>query len=536
MNDENTRTPSMDPHLATPEEGASAEVAAKELFTHGLLQAHFRESERDTERRVGRLLEAIDAEDRARRAAHDPARSMSFAAHASKTSGWRSLRFATGLAAAMTLIAVLAIEFTPTNTALAAVQASVEASKSAGDRRYTVKVQPQKDKGQELTKIATLDVRDPEHVVIKAKTPQGHRVTVGRSPEGVWAIRPDGTIDRYAPKSAMPRWVNFGSNTIVLESVDDLMKQLAKDYTLTRGEAEALPGTSGTKLDRITAKVKKDHVGPEPERVEMWMDSASRVVKRLELHWPEFAARAEDAPDAGERKGLPEGAGGPPWRRRGPGGPGGPGGRPGEPRDGDGKGGGDRGARPPMDGPRPDDGRPREGEGGDAPHANPPPTHNDMDQSLTPRDADQPAQVEGDRPRHPDEGMEPRRGAEDRPGPRGPGPDRRGEMDPARRPMRDGEMRGPHGPMGPGGPMDGPRGPMPGPREIGREGSHGPEGGRGPMGGPMGGPPQFLGERPDFRRRGPGGPPPPPRVMVFELEEGEVFAEGWFEPEAHGEK
>lgn len=52
----------------------------------------------------------------------------------------------------------------------------------------------------------------------------------------------------------------------------------------------------------------------------------------------------------------------------------------------------------------------------------------------------------------------------------------------------------------------------------------------------MSGPPQFLGERPDFRRGGPGGPPPPPRVMVFELEDGAVFAEGWFEPEAHAEK
>lgn len=512
MNTENTRTPSMDPNLATPEEGANAEKAAKELFAHGLLQTHYRENERDTERRVGRLLDAIDAEERARRAAHEPARSMSFSAHAAKTSRWRPLRFATGLAAAMTLIAVLAIEFTPTNSALAAVQASVEASKSAGDRRYTVKVQPQKDKGEELTRIATLDVRDPEHVVIKAKTPQGHRVTVGRSPEGVWAIRPDGTIDRYAPKSAMPRWVNFGSNTIVLESVDDLMKQLAKDYTLSRGEAEALPGANGTKMDRVTAKIKNDHAGPEPERVEIWLDSTSRVVKRLELHWPEFAATAGEGAEVGERTGPPEGEGGPPWRRRGPGGPGGPGGRPGGPREGE----GERGPRPPMDDPRGGGGS----DGGEGPQADQPPV---------PGNADQPRPVEDAKAPRPEDGVEPRRGPDGRPGERGPGPDRRDDFDPGRRPPREGEVRGPRGLMG--GPRE--HGREMG-REMGREPGHGPPGG--PFGGPMGGPPQFLGERPDFRRGGPGGPPPPPRVMVFELEEGATFAEGWFEPEAHGEK
>lgn len=459
MTTNDARPRGMDPDLATAEAGISAEEQAKELIAHGLLQAHYRESDADTERRVSRLLSAIDAEDRARRAAHEPARGLSFTTRAARTSRWRSLRFATGLAAAMTLIAVMAIEFTPTNSALAAVQASVEASKSAGDRRYGVKVQPQKDKGDEFIAIATLDVRDPEHVVIKAKTPQGHRVTVGRSPEGVWAIRPDGTVDRYAPKSAMPRWVNFGSNTIVLESVDDLMNQLARDYTLTRGEAAALPGASGVAMNRITARIKGGHMGPEPERVEIWLDSGSRVVKRLELHWPEFAPRGGDGLGEGDRNELPEGAGGPPGRRRGPGGP--------RERDG----------RPPMDGPRP---------GGAGPH-------------------------EGEMVEH-------------------PSPERRDEMDPDRRPPREGEMRGPHGPMVAGGPIDGLRGPMGGPREPGRER------GRGPMGGSMGGPPQFLGERPDFRRGGPGGPPPPPRVMVFELEEGATFAEGWFEPDAHALK
>lgn len=480
MNSKETRRPSMDPNWSTPEDAADPEVAAKELFAHGLLQAHYRENEGDTNRRVRRLMDAIDADVHARHQASSPARSMSFEVHAAKLSRWRSLRFATGLAAAMTLIAVLAIEFTPTNTALAAVQASVEASKSAGDRRYSVKVQSQRDAGEEFTKIATLDVRDPEHVVIKAKTPQGHRVTVGRSPEGVWAIRPDGTIDRYAPRSAMPRWVNFGSNTIVLESVDDLMTQLAKDYTLTRGEADALPGSSAAKLDRITANIKKEKIGPEPERVELWLDSASRVVKRLELHWPEFSALGTERVADGERDGPPEGAGGPPRHRRGPGCPEG---RPGNVRKGE----DERAPRPPMDGARPGEQEPRmEGER-DALHE------------------EQGPQADGE---------ESRRGPEDRPGVRGPGPERRFG--------HEGEMRGPRAPMGPGGPMSGPRGPMGGPRDGGR--------------GPMSGPPQFLGERPDFRRGGPGGPPPPPRVMVFELEDGAVFAEGWFEPEAHAEK
>lgn len=436
MNADHTRTPSMDPGLTTPEHERDVELSAKELFAHGLLQAHYRETDADAERRVARLLRAIEGEDRGRGVWHEPAREMNFASHAAKGSRWRSLRFATGLAAAMTLVAVLAIEFTPTNSAIAAVQASVEASRSAGDRRYNVSVRPHKDKGDEPIKIGTLDVRDPEHVVIQASSPQGHRVTVGRSPEGVWAIRPDGTIDRFAPKSAMPRWVNFGSNTIVLESVDDLLTPLAKDYTLSRVEGEVLTGGNGAKLDRITAKIKAGHLGPEPERVEIWMDATSRVVRRLELHWPEFAARGE-VEDAHDRRGLPEGG-------------------PARPH---------RGA---MGGPRDDGGLPpgpARDEGGDVPPSPGP------------------------------DGMP------------GPGPRDGNRPDPEHRPRR--------GPW-----MEGPRGFRPHPREMGR--------------GLMGGPPEFLGERPDFRRGGPGGPPPPPRVMIFELEDGAVFTDGWFEPEAHG--
>jgi hypothetical protein len=189
-------------------------------------------------------------------------------------------------------------------------------------------------------------------------------------------------------------------------------------------------------LDRITAKIKAGHLGPEPERVEIWMDATSRVVRRLELHWPEFAARGE-VEDAHDRRGLPEGG-------------------PARPH---------RGA---MGGPRDDGGLPpgpARDEGGDVPPSPGP------------------------------DGMP------------GPGPRDGNRPDPEHRPRR--------GPW-----MEGPRGFRPHPREMGR--------------GLMGGPPEFLGERPDFRRGGPGGPPPPPRVMIFELEDGAVFTDGWFEPEAHG--
>ena len=156
----------------------------------------------------------------------------------------------------------------------------------------------------------------------------------------------------------MPRWIDMGESTLLVENVGELLSNLPDNYTLEKQDPEPLPG--GTILcNRVTAQRAKEQ-SPDPGKIELWADPDTGLVRRMDLSWP-----AQDGPGAGKR---------PPPRRGGGGarGRGGGGGRMGPP-DG-----------PPHHGPPRDGGRhdgPRRGDRGHGPgrrhHAGPPPHHGD---------------------------------------------------------------------------------------------------------------------------------------------------------------
>jgi hypothetical protein len=315
-----------------------AETAAQEQFVHGLLETVHRDGPGARERRIGALLAAM----------RGPARV--------EARRWRIRPWpvVSGLAAVIALAALVVLGWPAGGrSATAAIQASIAASKHAGDRRYEIRVVPPRKTEPEKDPVATLDVRDADHVLIRARTPWGERVTVGRNDAGAWAIRPDGAVDLFPPKHAWPRWVNVGDSTFLLVSVDELLEWLEQSYDLTRGAEATVPSGKGPRCERITA-VHKPGPGPEPRRVELWIDRTSHLVRRMELHWDRPPGRPRNGPggDRPPRDGPPGAEDRPPL---GPGGlpPPPPRGRPRPPR-GEGPRRGDGPPPPPGEGPPPD--------------------------------------------------------------------------------------------------------------------------------------------------------------------------------------
>ncbi|MCW5764939.1 MAG: hypothetical protein KIT68_03060 [Phycisphaeraceae bacterium] len=358
--------PDVDPPLA-PEPGGTHDQAAAEQYAHGLLSFLLRDDRAAQERRVRRVMDAL-------RAADQPTVVGRIGPATVRAGRAMWVRFASA-AAAVALIAAIVIPLSAPPSATAMVRSAIDASKRAGDRRYEIRAMMggQSRPGDEP--IGVVDVRSGDRYVIRSRTPFGDTVWLGRDAQGVWAVRPDGSVDRFPPRHVRPRWLDAGESTMFLDSVEGVLDELAGDYALNKADAGASPA-GGPECDRITA-VRTAARGPQPNRIELWIERDTRLVRRMELHWTDPMPMGQGPggpgglggkgpgrpPRAGERgpEGMPpppmgEGPKGfPPPGPGGPGGPGGPAG-PGKgkmpppdggERRGDGQRDGPRGDRPP---------------------------------------------------------------------------------------------------------------------------------------------------------------------------------------------
>jgi hypothetical protein len=330
MSDSSKLSPPIDPELLPgPSDGGPDELAAAQ-FVHGLLEHLHCDDRAVQRRRVDAVMSAIDGGPRV--AAPRPGHRRPVAPRAVT---WRPWPVASGLAAAMLMLAVVVLAPSGQSPALAMVLTSVDASRRAGDRSYEVYPASADGRPDESMPAAQLDVRDVEHLLIRAWSPHGQRVVVGRSPGGAWAIRPDGSIDRYPPRRAWPRWIDFGQTTFLVQPVDALLAELPDRYTLRLLGPAPLPDGGPRRYERVAA-LRAPRQGPEPRRVDLWIDQESRLVQRMELHWPyrgsghgrfgrpEGPRRWRGGPPESDDRGPRGRRGRGPAGRRGPGEPGGP--------------------------------------------------------------------------------------------------------------------------------------------------------------------------------------------------------------------
>ena len=304
-----------DHNLHAPVEGPDPAKAADELLSHGLLTFIHRDPPAETERRMKGVMRRIA--DEAPHGAHErTARRRMVFPHARR---W------IGLAACFVIAAGLVYLGLPgESTAQAMVRASAATLREPGDRRFEIRVQPRGSKELLSAPVGTIDSRGPGLMVMRLQPEEGVWVTFGRDPAGPWLVHPDGRLERNPPAGAMPRWGSVNDQPIAPDRVDHILEDLANAYTLVSvSEKDA----DGSVTEHITG-VRRPEAGPGAPKIDLWIDSGSKAVRKVELMFP-------DPPSRGAMGGGQRGPGGPegPRGERGPrpiregDGPGGPGGR-----------------------------------------------------------------------------------------------------------------------------------------------------------------------------------------------------------------
>ncbi len=430
--------------------------APEDRFVDALLTHKFTETTQSMDARINRVLRAVETQNN---------RNYSI-----RKWQWWALPLAA-------LLAMSLLVMPTTSSASAFVRSAAKVANKNVDRQYQVILMPKvrRDGKQSPPVLATLDVRDSQHMRIEIHYQDGRTEIRGRDGETSWEQRPDGSAIIADHDLPWPRWVETPDGSLLVDSMAAMLEDLDDSYDIVKVDDSEACGQTG--LLQIRASFQKSEITPAnstkenvrrnpAERIEMCIDPKTNEVIRLEMFFP-----ANDGP-----------------RPDGP--------RPDGPRPD-----GERGPRPDGErGPKPD------GERGPKP------------------DGERGPKSDGERGPKPDGERGPRPDGE-----RGPRPD--GE----RGPRPDGE-RGPRPDGERGSRPEGERGPRPdgdrGPRPDGERGPR-PDGDRGPR------PDGDRGPRPDGKRaigeRSPprSGPLGPPQSISFERTETKSFPSNWFNAPAN---
>lgn len=274
-------------HLELPAPASPADLA-DQLVIHGLLAATTAEAMATRRSRIDRVLLA------AATPRPSPLQSISVRPFT---------RWAMATAAALAIAVTLVILGLPGESkALATIRESIEAMRTAGTRRYEVRIFTVNDDDSARAPIATVDVRSPGLLVIKDRPPwfDGDKF-VGRDASGAWTVLPDGAVLRDPPIAYWPPWASVGGQPLFTDSIQSLIAGLPNAYALGMLDAQPLPSKSFGTMDRVRGLRINKH-GHEPDRVELWIDPLSRMVERVEYHW---TAAAPQEPTASTKTAPP---------------------------------------------------------------------------------------------------------------------------------------------------------------------------------------------------------------------------------------
>ena len=230
-----------------------------------------------------------------------------------------------------------------TSSASAVVRSAAKVASKSVDRQYEVVLMPKarRDGEQPPPILATLDVRDSQHMRITIHYQGGRTEIRGRDGETSWEQRPDGSAVIADHDLPWPRWVETPDGSLLVDSMAAMLEDLDDSYDIVKVDDAEACGQNGLLQIRASFLTSEPALANSPnekarrnpaERIEMCIDPKTNEVIRLEMFFP---------PNDGPR---PDGERGP--RTDGPR----PGGERGPPPNGE------RGPRP--DGPSPDRTRP----------------------------------------------------------------------------------------------------------------------------------------------------------------------------------
>ena len=266
------------------------EERADEHFVHGLLGFLHGESEDAKERRIGRLMEAIERDE----AAHSEPTVRAPRSTGGERRSRAFVRVLSGVAALL-LIALLLRFFDREPSAKAIVRESIDASLRSEARRYEFSALHQNETAPPAMR-GQIDIADPDHIVIRLTTPLGIDLVFGRNEQGEWLVHGDNVVERFGEEERWPRWVRLDQSAFFVESVDSILLSLHRSYDLRSVGSAPIEGRGPEEYQRVTAYLATDD-DVHPGQVELWIDPETRLLHRMELSWPH-----PDAVDARRKK------------------------------------------------------------------------------------------------------------------------------------------------------------------------------------------------------------------------------------------
>ena len=323
--------------------------APEDRFVDALLTHKFTETTESMDARINRVLRAVESQNN---------RNYSI-----RKWQWWALPIAA-------LLAISLLIMPTTSSASAVVRSAAKVASKSVDRQYQVVLMPKvrRDGQQPPPILATLDVRDSQHMRIEIHYQGGRTEIRGRDGETSWEQRPDGSAVIADHDLPWPRWVETPDGSLLVDSMAAMLEDLDDSYDIVKVDDAEACGQTGLLQIRASFPMSEPALANSPnekvrrnpaERIEMCIDPKTNEVIRLEMFFPPNDGPPPDGqrgprtdgprPDGprlgGERGPPPDGQRGP--RTDGPR-PEGPrlGGERGPPPDGE------RGPRP--DGPRPD--------------------------------------------------------------------------------------------------------------------------------------------------------------------------------------
>ncbi len=322
--------------------------APEDRFVDALLTHKFTETTESMDARINRVLRAVESQNN---------RNYSI-----QKWQWWALPIAA-------LLAVSLLVMPTTSSASAVVRSAAKVASKSVDRQYEVVLMPKarRDGQQPPPILATLDVRDSQHMRITIHYQGGRTEIRGRDGETSWEQRPDGSAVIADHDLPWPRWVETPDGSLLVDSMAAMLEDLDDSYDIVKVDDAEACGQTGLLQIRASFPTSEPALANSPnekvrrnpaERIEMCIDPKTNEVIRLEMFFPpndgprpdgERGPRTDGPRPDGPRLGGERGP--PPDGERGP--------RADGPRLGVERGpppNGERGPRP--DGPRPDGPRP----------------------------------------------------------------------------------------------------------------------------------------------------------------------------------
>ena len=271
--------------------------APEDRFVDALLTHKFTETTESMDARINRVLRAVESQNN---------RNYSI-----RKWQWWALPIAA-------LLAISLLIMPTTSSASAVVRSAAKVASKSVDRQYQVVLMPKvrRDGQQPPPILATLDVRDSQHMRIEIHYQGGRTEIRGRDGETSWEQRPDGSAIIADHDLPWPRWVETPDGSLLVDSMAAMLEDLDDSYDIVKVDDAEACGQTGLLQIRASFPMSEPALANSPnekvrrnpaERIEMCIDLKTNEVIRLEMFFP-----LNDGPRPdGERGPPPDGQRGP---------------------------------------------------------------------------------------------------------------------------------------------------------------------------------------------------------------------------------